>query len=289
MQENNSFSRVASIAIIVVIYLMALVVGVWTFGKCASCGMSDLWGIFIADAAATVLVWWFGIIFRNVSVYDPYWSVVPPVVLTIWLFTRGTLNTASLLLLIAVWYWGIRLTANWVITFKGLAYEDWRYTKYREEKKPFVFQLINFFGLNFVPTIVVFLAMVPGLGLIAGQYQATPLTWLAFALCLACPTIQLIADTQSHRFRREHPGKVCTVGLWKHGRHPNYFGEVMMWWGVWFMFVSAAGFSANVWYVAGAIANTLLFLFISIPMMEKRQLARKPEYAEYRSRTRLFI
>lgn len=79
------------------------------------------------------------------------------------------------------------------------------------------------------------------------------------------------------------------VGLWKHGRHPNYFGEVLMWWAVWLIYVSVAGLRENWWLVSGAVANTLLFLGISIPLMEARQLRNKPGYAEYRRHTRLFI
>ena len=76
------------------------------------------------------------------------------------------------------------------------------------------------------------------------------------------------------------------VGLWKQGRHPNYFGEIMMWWGVWLMYASLRGID---WLMLAPFAMTDLFLFISIPMMERRQLAPKPEYAAYRKRTRLFV
>lgn len=76
------------------------------------------------------------------------------------------------------------------------------------------------------------------------------------------------------------------VGLWKRGRHPNYFGEVAMWWGVWLMYASIFGIDA---LVAAPIAMSCLFLFISIPMMEKRQLENKPGYADYRKRTRIMI
>lgn len=109
----------------------------------------------------------------------------------------GNITLPGVLVLIAVWYWGIRLTGNWAYTFRNLDTEDWRYTKYRTEQKPFIFQIINFFGLNMMPTIVVFLAMLPGLDLISSVE-----TWLGFAVCIAAATIQLIADTQRHRFAK---------------------------------------------------------------------------------------
>ena len=112
------------------------------------------------------------------------------------------------------------------------------------------------------------------------------LTWLGFAICISAATLQLVADTQIHRFREEHPGQYCNVGFWKHGRHPNYLGEISMWWGFWTMYASIYGFD---WLIIAPIAMTALFLFISIPMMERRQLQNKPGYAEYRKKTRMLI
>ena len=109
---------------------------------------------------------------------------------------------------------------------------------------------------------------------------------VGFVICLASATIQLIADKQSHDFRAANPGKVCNVGLWKNGRHPNYFGEIQFWWGIWSMYAALNGID---WYILGPIAMTALFLGISIPLMEHRQLANKPDYAEYRRQTRILI
>jgi steroid 5-alpha reductase family enzyme len=178
------------------------------------------------------------------------------------------------------------LTGNWAFTFKGLAHEDWRYTRYRETQSPFIFQIINFFGLNMMPTVLVFAVMLPGFGLFESTEAANMLTWLGFAICISAATLQLVADTQIHRFRENHPGQYCFVGLWKHGRHPNYLGEISMWWGVWTMYASIYGFD---WLIITPIAMTALFLFISIPMMERRQLQNKPGYAEYRKKTRMLI
>ena len=281
--------RSLSIAIIAAVYAVAAWAGFLVFSW-ASAAMAELWALLLADVVATVITWFFGLVFRNVSVYDPYWSVAPPVMFTAWAVYKGCFTLPVVLLLIAVWYWGIRLTGNWAYTFKGLDHEDWRYTRYRETQSPLVFHLINFFGLNMMPTLLVFACMQPGFGLFdasgAGAASANWLTWLGFIVCLSSATIQLVADTQIHRFRNAHPGQYCTVGLWKHGRHPNYFGEVQMWWGVWLMYASLRGID---WLILAPVAMTALFLFISIPMMERRQLERKPGYAEYRKQTRMLI
>lgn len=282
MKNQN---KTVSIVIIGIIYLIATLLGYFVF-RMLNNGLHELVALFLADVVATVVVWGFGLFYKNVSVYDPYWSVAPPVMFTVWAFYKSAFSFPVILLLIAVWYWGIRLTGNWAYTFKGLAHEDWRYTRYRETQSPFVFQIINFFGLNMMPTVLVFAAMLPGFGLFESTETANMLTWLGFAICISAATLQLVADTQIHRFREAHPGRYCDVGFWKHGRHPNYLGEISMWWGVWTMYASVYGLD---WLILAPLAMTALFLFISIPMMERRQLQNKPGYAEYRKNTRMLI
>lgn len=284
-------SRTLSFIIILAVYVLAFFVGLATYKAMATMGCHYLWKLFTADVVATIIVWFFGLLFKNVSVYDPYWSVVPPIMLTAWACASGPWGSATTLLLIAVWYWGIRLTGNWAFTFKNLNHEDWRYTKYRTEQKPFVFQIINLFGLNMMPTVIVFLVMIPGFFVIDAAEPANILTIFGFILCIGAATLQLVADTQIHRFVRTNKGKVCNVGLWKHARHPNYFGEIVMWWGVWTMYLSTSqgGHSIQDLCVIGAVLNTCMFRFISVPLMEKRQLRNKPEYEEYRRNTRMFF
>ncbi len=284
---KRDYSKWCSVALLVAIYALAGVAGWLLFDALATNPLTanPLIRLFLADVLATVVVWGFGLLYVNVSVYDPYWSVFPPIAFLLWAFYTDIWSVPVILLLIASWYWGWRLTRNWVITFKGIGHEDWRYTKYRSQH-PLVFHIINLFGLNMMPTLVVFAAMLPGLKLFETFAPANILTYLGCIVCIASATIQLIADKQSHDFRAAHPGKVCNVGLWKHGRHPNYFGEIQFWWGIWIMYASLNGIDM---YIGGAIAMTALFLGISVPLMEKRQLANKPDYAEYRRQTRILI
>ena len=290
MKEFRSISFI----VITIVYILALSIGILAYQSLACTGWHYLWQLFVADVVATVVVWFFGLLFRNVSVYDPYWSVAPPVMLTLWAYQTDAWTGATILLLAAVWYWGIRLTGNWAFTFKNLNSEDWRYAKYRTERHPLVFHFINFFGLNMMPTVIVFLVMIPGFVLIEATAPANAVCGLGFLMCMVAATVQLIADTQRHRFAKDHKGQICEVGLWKHGRHPNYFGEILMWWGVWVMYLSlrignSAGFTFYDPCFGGAVLNTCLFRFISVPLMEKRQLQNKPGYADYQKRTRMFL
>ena len=291
---KRNYTKWQSIALIAAIYILSGIAGAVLFAYLTeSCSVLPVVAILCADVLATVIVWAAGLLYENVSVYDPYWSVFPPVAFLLYALYTHLWSLPIVLLLIASWYWGWRLTRNWAITFKGIAHEDWRYSRYRDTLHPMLFHITNFLGLNMVPTLVVFAAMLPGLRLyeISPADSATDILSLSiliagFIVCLSSATIQLIADKQIHDFRRDNPGKYCNVGLWKHGRHPNYFGEIQFWWGIWLMYVSQYGID---WYVLGPVAMTALFLGISIPMMERRQLQNKPGYADYKKQTRMLI
>lgn len=286
---SNNITRSRSFVIIAAHYVVATLIGWLAYRSAMYCLADSMWALFVADAIATIYIWVLGLVYRNVSFYDPYWSVAPPVMLTAWAAHCGHPTAATLILLAALWFWALRLTYNWAVTFRGMAHEDWRYAKFRTQCHPLVFHLINFFGLNMVPTVVVFLAMIPAFHTIGAQAPATPLTIVGGIATAGAVVLQMVSDSQSHHFRAQHPGQVCNVGLWRHGRHPNYLGEILVWWGVWIIELSHTGWAAQGWHIAGPLAVTLLFCTVSIPLMEQRQLATKPQYAEYRRHTRLFI
>ena len=98
--------------------------------------------------------------------------------------------------------------------------------------------------------------------------------------------MQGIADVEMHKFRKHRDGAFIRQGLWKYSRHPNYLGEILMWWGVALSVVCAA---PNAYHLAfGAVANTILFFAVSIPMADKRQ-SRKDGFAEYKQQTRMLL
>ena len=89
-----------------------------------------------------------------------------------------------------------------------------------------------------------------------------------------------------HKFRKNRTAPFIRIGLWKYSRHPNYLGEILMWWGVGLSVLCAA---PSAWYLmAGAVANTVLFFAVSIPMADKRQ-SRKDGFAEYKKQTRMLL
>jgi len=109
---------------------------------------------------------------------------------------------------------------------------------------------------------------------------------LCLCVSLGAAIMQGVADLRMHEYRKNRDGAFIRRGLWKYSRHPNYLGEILMWWGVGLAVVCAA---PDVWYLAaGAVANTVLFLAVSIPMADKRQ-SRKEGFAEYKKETRMLL
>ena len=274
-------NRTVGFIIISAIYAAAALIGVAVFS--AFPNASIYWRILAGDIAATVFVYITGVVFQNASVYDPYWSAAPIVIFTGLAFMTGSLEPGAALLLIAVWYWGVRLTSNWARTFKNLATQDWRYDGFKD-KYPRAFQIISFFGINLFPTAVVYLCLLPGVAYMK-ESVCNIATLSGFTICILAATLQLIADMQMHRFRRENTGSKPLIreGLWKRSRHPNYLGEIMMWWGVYVIMLSSA---PRMWYlVIGPLVNTLMFLFISIPMADARNRRERPGFDEYVAET----
>ena len=274
-------NRAASFAIVTIVYFIAAVVGIITYRSIAL----PWWlALLIADAAATATTFVFSLFFNNASVYDPYWSVQPPVILIAFAIGKD-LTLLGALLIAVVSLWAVRLTANWAYTFANLYHQDWRYTMLKEKTGIF-YPVINFVGIHMVPTLVVYGCILPAVYAIEYGINATAGSILCLCLSLGAAAMQGVADIQMHRFRKNRSGSFIRTGLWKYSRHPNYLGEILMWWGVGLSVVIAAPHS---WIlIAGAVANTLLFLVVSIPMADKRQ-SRKEGFDEYQAETRILL
>lgn len=274
-------NRTLGFIIIALIYIFVSAIGIILFKTL----QFDWWlNLLIADVVATLITYIFSVIFNNASVYDPYWSVQPIVILTA--FAVGNrLSPERLLLLIAVLLWGIRLTANWCYTFHSFEYEDWRYRMLKEKTDVF-YPFINLLGIHLVPTLVVYLCVLPAVHAFVNEIEPNFLFYILILISYFAFVLQGIADVQMHAFRKNKTSNFIRNGLWKYSRHPNYLGEILMWWGVGLSVVSL--FPESYYLLAGAICNTLLFICVSIPMADKRQSS-KEGFCEYKSQTRALL
>ncbi len=240
--------------------------------------------LLISDLSATVVVFLFSLVFNNASVYDPYWSVLPIIVVIAYAISNGV-NSVNLLMLIAVCVWGIRLTVNWAYTFKNLNHQDWRYTMLKEKTKAF-YPLINLLGIHIFPTLVVYGCILPVVFSFNLDLTLNAGSIIFFAVSICAVLLQGVSDYQMHKYRKYRRTQFIREGFWKYSRHPNYLGEILMWWGMALMLVCVM---PSKWYLmAGAIVNTLMFLIVSVPMADKRQ-GNKQGFDEYKKHTRMLL
>ena len=140
-----------------------------------------------------------------------------------------------------------------------------------------------------MPTSLVFLGCLSLYAVFSSSNPSfTYLDAIGLIICLMAIVMETVSDEQLKKFRKSRDkNQLMTSGLWSVSRHPNYFGEISFWWGL-FFFALSAGLS-NWWMIIGPILMTGLFVFLSIPMMEKRLIKKYPEYEEYRKRVSALI
>lgn len=248
--------------------------------------------IFVSTAVftsvATAVLFIFSIIFKDVSIYDPYWSVAPFVMVLLNMIRYNLWNINSVILLVVITIWSIRLTFNWYSTYKGLGNEDWRYAMYREKHGPVMFQLISFTGLHFVPTIVVYAGFISALFAIQKEeFKIFSVFGVVIMLCAVF--LEFLSDRAIHKFLRETKGqrKTCNISVWKYSRHPNYLGEMSFWTGLFIYFIALC---PSDWYKGlGFLLIIALFFSVSIPMMEKHNLERRSDYQDYKEKTSMIF
>ena len=251
---------------------------------------SSQWLMLLAGhLAATLIVFLSSQVFRNSSLYDPFWSVVPlPIALYLSIYPEsGKIDLEKIILInLPIIFWSIRLTSNWARDWKGLPDEDFRYVNLK--RKPFSF-FIDLFGIHIYPTLQVNLSLLPiyfALSISISEvniylYVASVFTFLAVVL-------ETIADEQMRIFRRTNSiGLSMQKGLWAYSRHPNYLGEILFWWGLYLMTLSV---EPDLWYLfVCPLVMNLMFSLITCKMMDNRSLEKRPDYQEYMNSTRQLI
>ena len=278
--RSSRNTAVAALALVILAYLLAFGAAIGTGFALRGYSMTVI--AIVGDVAATLMVYIFGRIFHNSSLYDPYWSVAPIVIAIYWLISAENANWPKLIILVLVCLWGLRLTWNWARGWRGLKHEDWRYADLRSRTRRW-FWLVELLGIDFMPTFVVFLgclSLYPALT--EGRPASGILNILAVSVTALAIIIEAVSDAQLRQFveQRRHPEDIMESGLWAYCRHPNYLGEIMFWWG---LYLFALASDLRYWWTAmGPLAITALFVFISIPMMDRHIEERHAGYRQRR-------
>ncbi len=232
-------------------------------------------------------------IIKNNSIVDIGWGL--GFVVTAWiLFFVNGYAIEKLIVNILVSLWGLRLF-YYILKRNIFAEEDFRYKKWREDWGKWVIpraflQIFMLQGLfMFVVGIGVFYINIYGF---QNGFNLTGFEWFGVIFGIVIWIIgyafEVIGDKQlkDHIANKNKDQKLMTKGLWAYTRHPNYFGEALLWWGV---FVYALAGGANIYIIVGPIVITYLLRFVSgVPMLEKR-MKEAPGWDEYADATNAFI
>ena len=248
----------------------------------------------LTTAGLTILVlmlgtWLLSLALKNASIVDIVWGFgFVCVAWAVRLRVDDGLVARQNLLVLMTTVWGLRLAGYlfWRNHGKG---EDYRYKAMRKHWGPRfpIISLGTVFGLQGVLMFIVSLPVQ------LGQTRDTPdLGWLAYlgiAVWLVGLFFEVVGDAQLARFKADptNQGKVMNRGLWKYTRHPNYFGDACVWWGI---ALVAAETTVGKFGLIGAVVMTILLRRVSgVVLLEKSLSRRKEGYAEYVARTSAFI
>lgn len=232
---------------------------------------------------------WFivSLIKKRNDVADVAWGL--GFVLMAWtsFFISDMSNPRSVLVCILVSIWGLRLA--WHIHKRNKnKTEDYRYLAWRKEWGKW-FYLRSYLQVYLLQGTLLFLIVLPVL--VINQNSVSPINWVDFVgliIWLFGFYFESVGDAQLARFIKDplNKGKLMQSGLWAYTRHPNYFGEVTQWWGIWIIGLSVPfGFVG----ILGPITITILILKVSgIPMLEKK-MAENPDFIEYKKRVSMFF
>lgn len=247
-----------------------------------------LFALLLAVSALT-LIWVISLVLRDASIVDVFWGLGFVLISAAAIRRQGASDPRSLLIFGIVALWACRLALHLYLRWRRLGHEDRRYAAMRRKAGP-RFAIMSLFTVFWLQALVLWVVSLPlQLAFAAAPSPLGPLDFAGAAIAIAGLLIEALADYQLTRFGRDpaNSGRVLDSGLWAWSRHPNYFGDTAMWWGVFLLCLSA---SHAWWTIIGPIVMTYFLLRVSgVPLLERKMADRRPEYAEYIRRTSSFI
>lgn len=227
-----------------------------------------------------------GTLKSNNSIVDIGWGLGFVIVSWYSLMISNNYSISNLTVNLLVTIWGLRLFTH--ILRRNGKKEDFRYAKWREEWGSSVV-VRAFFQVYLLQGLFMFVVLSPVLILNASQNNnLTTITILGVLIWIIGFYFESVGDYQLAQFKKnsQNKGKVLDTGLWRYSRHPNYFGEATMWWGIG---VAVFGSCGSWLAFVGPITITYMLLFVSgVPMLEK-SFENRPGYKEYKAVTSIFF
>jgi steroid 5-alpha reductase family enzyme len=243
--------------------------------------------VWLALLAAFTLLWLVSLPLRNASIVDMWWGPAFVLAAVVYLSARPEVGPRALAVVTVVCAWALRLA--WHIGRRNTGHgEDPRYAVWRRQHGAswWWFSWVKVFALQ---ATIAWLVSWP-IGAALSSVPSFPSPWDVAGLTIAVAglLVETFADEQLRRFKRTAAkDAVCDVGLWRYSRHPNYFGESVVWWG---LYLVAAGAPGGAWTFVSPLVMTWLLLKVSgVTLLEQGLASTKPRYAEYVRRTSAFI
>jgi steroid 5-alpha reductase family enzyme len=242
----------------------------------------------ITIAVVMVSTWIISLVIKNASIVDIVWGAGFAVTSWVLALTVEGNSGRQLLLAIMVGLWGMRLALY--LAKRNLGHgEDWRYKAMRKKKgKNFgLISLVTVFGLQGVLMWTVSLPVI--LGNADDSPGVGPVAVMGIMLWAVGLMFEAVGDFQLARFKKDpaNASKVMDKGLWSLTRHPNYFGDALLWWGIG---IVGAETGSGIFGFIGPVVMTFFLLKISgVPMLERSLSRRREGYADYVARTSGFI
>jgi len=248
----------------------------------------------VALAVVFVGLWAVSLILRDVSIVDPVWGPAFALVALVALIVGDEIvdvggDGRRWLLFGMTAVWGVRLGGYLLVRKHGDPGEDRRYAKMRARRGDGGFALYSLGAIFLGQGLLVLVVSLPvqvaaeragGLGWV---------TWIGLAVWLLGVFFEAVGDEQLRRFKAgpDSKGEVMDSGLWRYTRHPNYFGDFCVWWGVWLVALGAGG---TWWTAVGPLVMSFLLIKGSgAALLEKDIGERRPQYADYIRRTSGFF
>lgn len=249
--------------------------------------MLDLW-LFCATMVGIYMIGWFlaSIVLKRNDIVDLAWGPGFIVLIVASLVYSENVTLKTLLVGVLVSIWAIRLALHIAPRLIRRS-EDFRYANWRKQWGHLVY-LRSFFQIYLLQSVVL---LAVGSSLVVNAYQPSGfglISWVGIVVWLTGFSFEAVSDAQLASFLKKpsHKGKLMTSGLWRYSRHPNYFGEIVQWWGIFLVVLPNA-----YWPLAllSPVTISLLIRFVSgVPLLEK-QFRGRAGFATYARKTSLLI
>jgi steroid 5-alpha reductase family enzyme len=239
-----------------------------------------------AVAAFMVAAWALSLRLRDASIVDVCWGLAFVLVAWIAVLLGDGDGARPVLAAGLTTLWGLRLAGYIALRKRRHRGEDLRYGEWRL-RRPDTFWIYSLFAVFLWQGVLVWIVALPLLAAGASDGSLGALDLAGVALWAIGLTIESVGDAQMARFKADpaNRGTVMDRGLWRYTRHPNYFGECLVWWGFFALALSAGAW----WAVASPLVMTLLLTRVSGKDHLERSLSTRPGYADYVRRTSGFV